>query len=138
MANETITMTSVDAAAMMAEWTDRARSSLAPMIKSSHDARQNALRKAAQLIRDNAATILAENSRDLANAEARNMAEAMVGRLMLNPARIDAMAAGLEDIADLPDPLGRELDRWQRPNGLDIARVSTPLGVTLSCENAPV
>ena len=129
MANETITMTSVDAAAMMAEWTDRARSSLAPMIKSSHDARQNALRKAAQLIRDNAATILAENSRDLANAEARNMAEAMVGRLMLNPARIDAMAAGLEDIADLPDPLGRELDRWQRPNGLDIARVSTPLGV---------
>ena len=70
MANETITMTSVDAAAMMAEWTDRARSSLAPMIKSSHDARQNALRKAAQLIRDNAATILAENSRDLANAEA--------------------------------------------------------------------
>ena len=53
----------------------------------------------------------------------------MIGRLTLNPDRIEAMAQGLEDICTLEDPIGRELDRWQRPNGLDIARVSTPLGV---------
>ncbi len=53
----------------------------------------------------------------------------MVDRLELDQARIDAMADGVEEIAELPDPVGRELARWSRPNGLDIARVATPIGV---------
>ncbi len=53
----------------------------------------------------------------------------MLDRLALNDARIEAMAKGVEDVAALPDPVGRELARWTRPNGLDIARVATPIGV---------
>ena len=48
---------------------------------------------------------------------------------MLDAKRIEAMAKGVEDVAALPDPVGRELARWTRPNGLDIARVATPIGV---------
>jgi len=53
----------------------------------------------------------------------------MLDRLMLDDKRVEAMAKGLEDIAALPDPVGRELARWTRPNGLDIARIATPIGV---------
>ena len=57
------------------------------------------------------------------------MPDNMIDRLMLDEARIEAMAKGIEIIAALPDPVGRELARWSRPNGLDIARVATPIGV---------
>jgi glutamate-5-semialdehyde dehydrogenase len=53
----------------------------------------------------------------------------MIDRLALNDARIEAMAQGIETVAALPDPVGREMARWSRPNGLDIARVATPIGV---------
>src|SRR5512142_3496598 len=53
----------------------------------------------------------------------------MLDRLMLDAGRIEAMAQGIEVVAALPDPVGRELARWSRPNGLDIARVATPIGV---------
>ena len=64
-----------------------------------------------------------------AKAKAAGMAAPLLDRLMLNDARIEAMAAGIETVAALPDPVGRELARWSRPNGLDIARVATPIGV---------
>ena len=57
------------------------------------------------------------------------MAPAMIDRLALDPARVEAMAAGVETVAAIPDPLGVETERWTRPNGLDIARVRTPIGV---------
>ena len=119
----------MDADLELKAWTDRARESLGPMINSSNDARNNALTAAAKLIRDNGSEVLEANKRDLANAEANGMNEAMVNRLTLDPDRLEATALGLEDIAALDDPLGREIDRWSRPNGLEIARVSTPLGV---------
>src|SRR5512142_278555 len=53
----------------------------------------------------------------------------MLDRLMLDAGRIEAMAKGIEEIAALPDPVGRVLARWTRPNGLDISRVATPIGV---------
>ncbi len=62
-------------------------------------------------------------------ARAAGLAPAMLDRLQLNEARVEAMARGLEEIAALPDPVGRELARWTRPNGLDIARIATPIGV---------
>jgi glutamate-5-semialdehyde dehydrogenase len=62
-------------------------------------------------------------------AEERDLSAAMLDRLRLDPARIEAMARGLDDIAALPDPVGRRLAEWARPNGLRIARVSVPLGV---------
>jgi glutamate-5-semialdehyde dehydrogenase len=59
----------------------------------------------------------------------RGLSAAMLDRLMLDESRIEAMAAGLEAIAGLPDPLGRVMAEWQRPNGLNIQRVAVPLGV---------
>jgi glutamate-5-semialdehyde dehydrogenase len=88
--------------------------------------RDHALRQAATALRDRAAPIQAANDRDVA---AFTGAPAMRDRLMLNPARIQAMAKGLADIADLPDPLSRQAEAWTRPNGLRISRVPAPIGV---------
>ncbi|MBL6624304.1 MAG: glutamate-5-semialdehyde dehydrogenase [Alphaproteobacteria bacterium] len=106
-----------------------ARAAQSVLAQSSHEARASALQHAATLIRAHADEIMAHNCTDLDRAEKAGMASSFVDRLTLNESRIEAMAAGLEDILALDDPLGRELARWQRPNGLDITRVSTPLGV---------
>lgn len=106
-----------------------ARAAQSVLAQSSHEARASALQHAATLIRGHADEIIAHNRTDLDRAEKAEMASSFVDRLTLNESRIEAMAAGLEDILALDDPLGRELARWQRPNGLDITRVSTPLGV---------
>ena len=106
-----------------------ARAAQSVLAQSSHEARASALQHAATLIRAHADEIMAHNRTDLDRAEKAGMASSFIDRLTLNESRIEAMATGLEDILALDDPLGRELARWQRPNGLDIARVSTPLGV---------
>jgi glutamate-5-semialdehyde dehydrogenase len=92
-------------------------------------AKDTALHAAAAALRDNAGGILAANAHDMAAASAKGLSGAMLDRLELTPARIEAMAQGLETIAGLDDPVGTELARWTRPNGLDIARVRVPLGV---------
>jgi glutamate-5-semialdehyde dehydrogenase len=92
-------------------------------------ARGDALRAAATAVRDSAERILEANERDRDRATERDIAGALLDRLTLDADRVEAIAAGLEAVADLPDPLGRELHRWTRPNGLDIARVSVPIGV---------
>ena len=122
-------MNAITPAASMAEMTDRARACLKPMGRADHDSRNAALQATAKQLRLSSTDILAANAMDIAAAESRGKNTAMIGRLTLNPDRIEAMAKGLEDIMALADPIGQELDRWQRPNGLDIARVSTPLGV---------
>ena len=106
-----------------------ARAAQSVLAQSSHEARASALQHAATLIRAHADEIMAHNRTDLDRAEKAGIAGSFVDRLTLNESRIEAMATGLEDILALDDPLGRELARWQRPNGLDITRVSTPLGV---------
>ncbi len=88
--------------------------------------RDAALRVMAQALRDAAPAILAANAADLAAFSGTN---AFRDRLMLNEARVEAMAKGLEDVAALPDPLGRVLADWTRPNGLHIKRIATPIGV---------
>ena len=91
--------------------------------------KNQALRGAAMAIRDCCDAILAANRLDVADARARGAAAAFLDRLTLDPARVEAMARGVEEIADLPDPVGRVLARFERPNGLIIERVATPLGV---------
>lgn len=97
--------------------------------ESSNETRNKALLAAAAAIRARKKEILAANAGDVEAARANGTAPVMIDRLVLNDARIEAMAKGLEDVAALPDPLGRELARWKRPNGLDISRVSTAIGV---------
>ena len=93
------------------------------------DVRTQAIVEAAKGIRVREAQILEANAQDQQYARDKGLTEAMIERLILNPARVEAMAKGLDEVAALPDPVGRELARWTRPNGLDIARVSTPIGV---------
>ena len=93
------------------------------------EAKDAALRAMARRLRAQKNDILAANRKDLDAASAAGTAGAMLDRLKLDDARIDAMAKGVEDVAGLPDPVGRVLARWTRPNGLDISRVATPIGV---------
>jgi glutamate-5-semialdehyde dehydrogenase len=93
------------------------------------EVRTKAILEAAKSIRQREAQILAANAQDQQFARDKGLTDAMIERLILNPARVEAMAKGLEEVAALADPVGRELARWTRPNGLDIARVSTPIGV---------
>jgi glutamate-5-semialdehyde dehydrogenase len=92
-------------------------------------AKAKAIFAAARILRQSAAELLAANGRDLAEARAKGLAPAFLDRLALDPKRIEAMARGLEDVAALPDPVGRVLAVFERPNGLKIERVATPLGV---------
>ena len=113
----------------MQEMTRKARMTTSVMSQSSGYARNHALTEAANLLRQQVTMILAANEKDVANAHQNNQKDAFIDRLTLDHDRIEAMAKGLEDIAGLDDPLGRELARWTQPNGLDISRVATPLGV---------
>jgi glutamate-5-semialdehyde dehydrogenase len=88
-----------------------------------------ALRRAAACLREAAPSILEANGRDVAAACERGTKGAFIDRLTLDPARLEAVAKAVEDIAGLPDPVGRVLDSWQQPNGLKFERVATPLGV---------
>jgi glutamate-5-semialdehyde dehydrogenase len=103
-----------------------ARSVLAAAPRSQKDA---ALLAAAAALRSHQVEVLAANTLDMAQAEQKDLSAAMLDRLRLDPSRLEAMARGLEDIAALPDPVGRMLEARRRPNGLSIARIAVPLGV---------
>jgi glutamate-5-semialdehyde dehydrogenase len=92
-------------------------------------AKNMALRLAACSIRARAGEILAANAQDMAQAKADGVAGAFLDRLALDDDRVDAMARGLDEIATLPDPVGNVLAVFERPNGLVIERIATPLGV---------
>ncbi|MFZ3234329.1 MAG: glutamate-5-semialdehyde dehydrogenase [Stellaceae bacterium] len=111
----------------MAEIGRQARQAAAVLALAPAEAKEAALRAAAAATRAHQPEILAANARDLAEAE--GVAPALRDRLALDPKRVEAIAAGLEAIADFPDPVGRSLARWTRPNGLDIERLAVPLGV---------
>ncbi|MCC6467905.1 MAG: glutamate-5-semialdehyde dehydrogenase [Alphaproteobacteria bacterium] len=106
-----------------------ARDAARALAIASPESKTKALRAAAQAIRDHAAEIVAANGDDVAAAKRAGLAAPLIDRLMLDAARVAAIAKGLDEIAGLPDPVGTELARWTRPNGLDIARVRVPLGV---------
>jgi glutamate-5-semialdehyde dehydrogenase len=106
-----------------------ARAAARVLANAPAEQKNRALAAAARALRKRSADILAANAVDLAEAKAKGVAAAFLDRLALNPARIEAMAQGLEDVAALPDPVGRVLATFERPNGLRIERVATPLGV---------
>ena len=104
-----------------------ARIGAAALREASPELKIKALLAAATSIRARAKDILAANAKDMEAAS--DLSPALRDRLALDDKRIEAMATGIEEIAALADPVGRELARWTRPNGLDIARVATPIGV---------
>lgn len=107
----------------------RARAAAEAVRIVAPEVRTAALRACADALSRSTDDILAANGRDVAAARANGLSEALIDRLALTPERLSGVADAVAEVADLPDPLGRELARWTRPNGLDIARVSTPIGV---------
>ena len=91
--------------------------------------RSQSLMRAAQIMRQRENHIREANEADLASARLKGLSGPMLDRLALGSSGIDAMAGGLEATAGLPDPLGRTLADWTQPNGLNIQRVSVPIGV---------
>jgi len=113
---------------LMLEMGRAARESAVQLREASTGQKNKALLAAADAIRAAGSQILAANELDMRAASARDLSPALLDRLKLDPKRIEAMAKGVADVASLPDPVGRELARWKRPNGLDITRVATPIG----------
>lgn len=120
-------MTSIERA--MQSMGVRARAAFNAVRTTPAAARTAALYAMADAVERGADAILAANAQDLARAGRDGMAEAMLDRLALTPARVAGMAAGLREIAGQTDPVGVEDERWTPPSGLDIARVRVPIGV---------
>ncbi len=119
----------VEMADIMQNMGRRARVAAGQLAIASTDRKHAALVGAAEAIRSNAGEILDANAIDMVNGEESGLSKAMLDRLNLNRNRILDMASAVQAIADLKDPVGEVMDRWDRPNGLDISRVRTPLGV---------
>ena len=113
----------------VAELAARAKAASRLMAVAPTAAKDAALRAAAELLVDRAGAICAANAVDVERAIADGTAATLIDRLRLTPARIDAMADGLRQIAARRDPIGEVADGWVRPNGLRIERVRVPLGV---------
>ncbi|MFZ4165240.1 glutamate-5-semialdehyde dehydrogenase [Brevundimonas sp. NPDC058933] len=118
-----------DIHALMLDMGRRARAAADALRATTPDTRTTALILLAQGLRAAEADILSANARDITNARASGLTEALIDRLALTPARVEGMAVAVETIAAQPDPVGAEMARWTPANGLDIARVRTPIGV---------
>jgi len=118
----------VEAASGIAPVAAAAREAARALARAGTERKNAALLAAARAIRASAPAILEANAADLAGA-GESVTAAFRDRLALTPARVEAMARGLEEVAALPDPVGRRLAEWTRPNGLVIRRVAQPLGV---------
>ncbi len=114
---------------LMAEIGRKARAAARPLAVASAERKHAALIAMAEAVRRQEGEILAANASDLAQAEESGLTAAALDRLTLDGARIRAIVDGLRTIAELPDPVGQVIAAWRRPNGLEIERVRTPLGV---------
>ena len=97
--------------------------------KAASTTKNQGLIEAANAIRSQAKQIVSANNKDLEITSGKGLSKAMIDRLKLDDTGIEAMAVGLEEIANLKDPVGNILDSWERPNGLAISRITVPLGV---------
>ncbi len=114
---------------VMSELGRRARSAANLLAFAAPEKKTAALLAAADAMDQRRIAILAANAEDMKAAEGKGISKAFLDRLLLNDKRIDGMIEGLRSIAALPDPVGRTLAEWARPNGLVISRIATPLGV---------
>ncbi|MDE2219163.1 MAG: glutamate-5-semialdehyde dehydrogenase [Gammaproteobacteria bacterium] len=116
-------------AALMKSMGQAAVSAAAQLAQADEATRNRALLGAAAALRAQRGAILAANAADVAGARAAGLGAALLDRLQLDEPRVEAMALGLEQVAQLPDPLGKVAAEWTRPNALRIQRVLVPLGV---------
>ena len=114
---------------VMSDIGKRARAAARVLATASTDAKRRALAAASEEVRAAERAILEQNALDVADARGAGRPVSFIDRLVLDPARVASMAAGLDDVAALADPVGRVLATFRRPNGLAIERVATPIGV---------
>jgi glutamate-5-semialdehyde dehydrogenase len=120
---------SADVGVLMSTLGEAAVRAAGVLALATADEKNTALRAAAAALRSRCAEILAANARDMSDARAKGLSNAMLDRLLLDDKRIESMARGVEDIIALADPIGSVSAEWDRPNGLHIQRVRVPLGV---------
>jgi glutamate-5-semialdehyde dehydrogenase len=118
-----------DVAALMRDMGKRARTAARALALAEPAKKTAALKAAAQAIRDNTSAILQANAEDISSTASDKLTDAFRDRLSLDAKRVAAMADGVDVVAELPDPVGSVMASWDRPNGLKIERVRTPLGV---------
>ena len=106
----------------------QARAAAHLLAKLSADEKNTILRAMAAAIRNATPELLKANARDLAAGREKGLSAAMLDRLRLDASRIEAMAAAIDQVATLPDPVGQVLDKWTRPNGIEIEQVRVPIG----------
>ena len=114
---------------ILLEMGKEARKSSQKLALASAEQKNQSLHYMADNIDQNVSAILDANIKDIEKAKENNISQSFLDRLILNDDRIKSMSDGLRSIADLEDPVGQKMAKWQRPNGLDIERVRTPLGV---------
>src|SRR6202790_4334308 len=118
-----------DVAHLMRDIGARARAAARTLALAEPARKAAALRAAGVAVREQVRAILQANAEDIESARRENATPAFIDRLMLDEKRVAAMADGIESVAAVPDPVGEVIASWQRPNGLKIERVRTPLGV---------
>ena len=116
-------------AALITDMARRARAAATHLAQTPSATKAKALQAAAAALRTSSAAILEANARDVAAATQNGLSAAMIDRLRLDPARLEAMAQGVAAVAQLDDPVGTVIDTSERPNGLRLSRVRVPLGV---------
>jgi len=119
----------LDATESVAAMARRARAAARVLAGAPAEGKARALRGAAAEVRARLPAILVANAADMRDARAAGLSEALLDRLMLDEARVESIAAGLEAVAGLPDPVGEVIAAWERPNGMQIERVRVPIGV---------
>jgi glutamate-5-semialdehyde dehydrogenase len=118
-----------DIAAVMREIGQRARAAARALALAPTDQKNRALGAMAAAVRAQSSLILTANAEDVTDARAAGVTGAFLDRLALDPARVEAIAAGIEAVRGLKDPVGTVMESWTRPNGMRIERVRVPLGV---------
>ena len=120
---------SVDIATYVHDLAVAAKAASASLATASDEQRQEAVRAMAAALRDGVDSIVAANELDMSAARDAGTSAGLLDRLLLTSERVEGMAAGLEKLADLPDPVGRVLDHRVLASGVDLTRVSVPLGL---------
>jgi len=113
----------------MEDFLIKAKSSSRVLNALSGSEKNRILREMAEALRSNTMTLIEENAKDMADGKKNNLSSALMDRLLLDESRIESMAVAVEEIAALKDPVGRVLDGWVTEDGLNMQKVSIPIGV---------
>ncbi|MEM1053574.1 MAG: glutamate-5-semialdehyde dehydrogenase, partial [Pseudomonadota bacterium] len=114
---------------LVARLAQAGRAAQTTLAQMPSDGRADALRCAAKHLRESVSEILSANAQDVAKGIANGLSKAMIDRLTLDEPRLESVAAGVEAVANLPDPVGETIDETAPPNGLKLARVRVPIGL---------